>query len=102
MLVKTLRLPRSPSQVSGFRATLAKLDFAGMAMLVSTLSFLVISFNLGGQAFAWDSPPIIGMFCAVAVSFVVFVISEKNAKMPVAPLRLFIQWQWRNVPLILG
>jgi hypothetical protein len=73
-----------------------------MIMLIFTLSFLIIALNLGGQAFVWNSPMIIGMFCVAGVSFVAFVIAEKYAKMPVAPLRLFVQWQWRNVPLILG
>jgi hypothetical protein len=54
-----------------------------MIILISTL---VVALNLGGQAFAWNSPTIIGMFCAATVSFVAFVIAEKYAKMPVAPL----------------
>jgi hypothetical protein len=58
-----------------------------MIILISTL---VVALNLGGQAFAWNSPTIIGMFCAAAVSFVAFVIAENYAKMPVAPLTLFV------------
>jgi Fungal trichothecene efflux pump (TRI12) len=102
ILVRALGLPHPPSHSHGFRATFAKLDFTGMIMLMSTLSFLIVALNLGGQAFAWNSPVIIGMFCAAVVSFIAFVVAENYAKMPVAPLALFVQWQWRNVPLILG
>ncbi|KAG5642470.1 hypothetical protein DXG03_002748 [Asterophora parasitica] len=80
---------------------LAKLDFAGMATLIATLTFLVVALNLGGQSLPWGSPTIIGMFVAAAGSFALFVLAEKYAKSPVAPLGLFVQWRWRNVPLII-
>lgn len=73
-----------------------------MTMLISTLTFLVIALNSGGQAFPWDSPTVIGMFCAAAVSIIAFIIAENHAHLPVAPMGLFVQWQWRNVPIIIG
>lgn len=100
--MKALHLPPSPSQNSSVRVTLAKMDVMGMTMLVSTLTFLVIGLNLGGQAFAWNSPTIIGMFCAAGVSFIAFVVAENYATLPVAPMNLFVEWQWRNVPIIVG
>ncbi len=36
------------------------------------------------------------------VAFIAFVFAEKYAKLPVAPLNLFVQWKWRNVPIMLG
>ncbi|TFK63581.1 MFS general substrate transporter, partial [Pluteus cervinus] len=41
------------------------------------------------------------MFSASVVAFVAFVFAEKYAKLPVAPLNLFVQWKWRNVPIML-
>lgn len=78
------------------------MDLMGMTMLIGTLSFLVIGLNSGGQVAPWNSPMIIGMFTAAAASFVLFVIAEKYAKLPVAPLGLFVQWKWRNVPIMMG
>lgn len=74
----------------------------GMMTLIATLTFLVIALNLGGQAYPWNSSIIIGMFCAAAASFLAFVVAENFAQLPVAPMYLFVQWEWRNVPLIIG
>lgn len=70
--------------------------------MISMLTFIVIALNLGGQAFPWNSPTIIGMFCAAGVSFVGFIVIENYAKEPIAPMNLFTQWRWRNVPLMMG
>lgn len=69
-------------------------------MLVSCLSFIVVALNLGGTAFAWNSPTMIAMFVASGVSFGLFLVAEKFAALPVAPLYLFAQWEWRNVPIM--
>ncbi|KAF8067909.1 major facilitator superfamily domain-containing protein [Lyophyllum atratum] len=39
------------------------------------------------------------MFCAAAVSFGLFIVAENYASKPIAPMRLFVRWRWRNVPL---
>ncbi|KAJ7584656.1 major facilitator superfamily domain-containing protein [Mycena floridula] len=73
-----------------------------MFFLVASLSFLVVALNLGGQSIPWSSPSIIGILCAAVVSLVAFVIAEFYAELPVAPVNLFSQWKWRNVPIMLG
>lgn len=95
ILWRNLRLPRTPFQGSTIRGTLRKLDLTGMAMLVSTLTFLVVALNLGGQELPWKSPTIIGLFCAAGGSFISFVVAENYAKEPVAPIKLFVCWRWR-------
>jgi len=50
----------------------------------------------------WHSPTIIGLLVAAGVSWVGFWVAEKHAKMPVAPVKLFVRWEWRNVPLMFG
>lgn len=69
-------------------------------MLVACLSFIVVALNLGGTAFAWNSPTLIAMFTASGVSFALFIVAEKYAALPIAPLYLFSQWEWRNVPIM--
>ncbi|KAJ3819952.1 hypothetical protein F5880DRAFT_1488855 [Lentinula raphanica] len=42
------------------------------------------------------------MLCALGVSGIAFCIVEgKYAKMPIAPGRLFVRWDWRNVPIMM-
>lgn len=43
----------------------------------------------------------IGILTATGVSFLAFVISEKYASLPIAPLNLFTQWRWRNVSIMI-
>ncbi|KAF9254970.1 MFS general substrate transporter [Marasmius fiardii PR-910] len=99
ILFFALRLPRTPSPIRSFRDVLTKVDLFGMFLLVSALSFIIIALNSGGQTASWDSPMVIGLIAASGVSFILFWIAEKYAKMPVAPTRLFVKWEWRNVPL---
>ncbi|KAL0575230.1 hypothetical protein V5O48_006746 [Marasmius crinis-equi] len=99
ILIFFLRLPRTPSPIRTFHDVLTKVDLIGMFLLVSCLSFLIVALNSGGQTAAWDSPMVIGLICAAGVSWVAFWVAEKYAVMPVAPTRLFVRWEWRNVPI---
>ncbi|KIJ37188.1 hypothetical protein M422DRAFT_33878 [Sphaerobolus stellatus SS14] len=103
ILLKILKLPNphaSSSKSRYWRTTLQRLDILGMLMLIATLTFLVIALNTGGQSLPWNSSVIIGLLCASSVSFAGFLLVEKWAKMPIAPLHLFSKWEWRNVPII--
>ncbi|TRM65411.1 major facilitator superfamily domain-containing protein [Schizophyllum amplum] len=68
---------------------------------MACLSFLVVALNSGGQTASWGSPLLIGLLVVVGVSGAAFWVIEKYARMPIAPTRLFVHWQWRNVPLML-
>ncbi|ESK88241.1 mfs drug [Moniliophthora roreri MCA 2997] len=99
VLWRALNLARTRSDIRSFRDVITKVDIMGMCLLVACLSFLIVTLNTGGQTIPWDSPMIIGMLCASGVAFVAFWLAEKYAKMPVAPTRLFVKWEWRNVPI---
>ncbi|KAH8810400.1 major facilitator superfamily domain-containing protein [Flagelloscypha sp. PMI_526] len=72
-----------------------------MILLVSWLSFVVIILNLGGQVLPWTHPTLIGLYVGTGVGFALFVAAEHYAELPVAPPKLFTQWKWRNVPIML-
>jgi len=78
------------------------LDIGGIITLMATLAFFIVGLNIGGQSKPWNSPLVVGMLCAAGVTFILFVIAENKAKEPIAPPRLFTQWRWRNVPLVIG
>ena len=78
------------------------MDLFGMAFLVSTLTLLIVALNLAGDAYAWNSPVIIGLFVGTGVAFVAFIVAECRAVQPVVPMGLFVKWRHRNVPIITG
>ncbi|KAK7464902.1 hypothetical protein VKT23_006111 [Stygiomarasmius scandens] len=100
ILVRYLRIPSTSTQIRSIKDVLTKVDLVGMLMLMACLSFIVVSLNSGGQEMPWHSPTIIGLLVAAGVSWVGFWVAEKHAKMPVAPVKLFVRWEWRNVPLM--
>ncbi|KAH8831959.1 hypothetical protein DL96DRAFT_1459966 [Flagelloscypha sp. PMI_526] len=72
-----------------------------MALLVACLSFIIIILNLGGQVLPWSHPTLIGLYVGTGVGFILFIVAEYYAELPVAPLKLFTKWEWRNVPMML-
>ncbi len=65
------------------------IDYLGAAVLVLSVSFLVLFTSLGGTTYPWGSPTIVGFGVAGAVLLVVFVFVERRATEPVLPLHLF-------------
>lgn len=66
-----------------------RVDYLGALLVVLTFTPLLLALSLGGTSYAWDSPRILGLFAASAVSFVVFLCVEKRTKEAILPLHLF-------------
>jgi MFS family permease len=73
-------------QVKGF-------DLAGSFLLTSSVTFLVLALNLGGNILPWDHLFIISAFVLFGVLGVVLIFVERHAPKPVLPLHLLF-----NVP----
>jgi EmrB/QacA subfamily drug resistance transporter len=65
------------------------IDYMGAGLLAIALSAITLFTDLGGTAFAWSSPLIIGLIVAGLVALIAFVAAERRASEPVLPLRLF-------------
>ena len=65
------------------------IDYAGAALLAVALSAIILFSDLGGTAYAWTSPTMLGLIATAALALVAFVIVERRAAEPVLPLRLF-------------
>lgn len=89
-----------PIDYTTIKSAIRELDLLGMGFLVSWLTLLIIALNLGGDAYAWNSPVIIGLFAGAFVAFVAFVLAERYAAKPVVPLGLYVRWASRNVPIM--
>ena len=65
------------------------IDYAGAGLLAAGLASLVILTDLGGAAYPWDSPPIIGLGVLAVATLAGFIFAERRASEPVVPLHLF-------------
>ncbi|WP_221568028.1 MDR family MFS transporter [Alkalihalobacillus sp. TS-13] len=66
-----------------------KVDYLGSIFLTLTILPMLLAFSWAGEAYAWSSPQIIGLFISTVVSLIFFIQIERKAKSPVLPLSLF-------------
>ncbi|KAF9182214.1 hypothetical protein BGZ51_007076 [Haplosporangium sp. Z 767] len=86
-VVKLLHLPHSKGS---FKEKLKRVDMYGCLALVIGLVLILLPLNWGGSTHAWDSPLIIGLFCAGAAVLIIFCLIEwKQALEPIIPFYLF-------------
>jgi EmrB/QacA subfamily drug resistance transporter len=69
--------------------TRRRIDYAGAALMAVTLTCVVLLTDLGGTAFPWASPQILGLALAAVAALAGFLWVERRAAEPVLPLRLF-------------
>lgn len=67
------------------------IDYAGSALLAVVLASLTLVADLGGTAYPWSSPLMLGLVTAAVVGLAAFVAVERRAAEPVLPPRLFSQ-----------
>lgn len=77
-----LRLPK-PS------GTRPRMDVAGMVLLASASTGLVLATTWGGSTYAWGSSVIIGLIMATVLALAAFVSVERRAAEPIMPPHLF-------------
>src|ERR1044072_665775 len=80
-------------------------DYIGAALLAASLAAIVLVTDLGGIAYSYSSPFIIGLIVLAIVSFVGFILVERRAAEPILPLHLFRirdVWVTSVVGLIIG
>ena len=65
------------------------IDYLGTALLIASVTCLVLFTSLGGTTYPWGSPGMIAFAVAGAVLLCVFILAERRAIEPVLPLHLF-------------
>jgi EmrB/QacA subfamily drug resistance transporter len=65
------------------------IDYLGTAVLILSVTCLVLFTSLGGTTYPWGSPAIVGFGVAGAVLLGIFAVVERGATEPVLPLHLF-------------
>ena len=83
MVVTMVNFPAVSAQV------FKRLDYAGMAAIITFISsFLLVTF-WGGDTYAWDSWQILGLAALSACALVALVLLERRAADPILPLPFF-------------
>ncbi|KAG0281873.1 hypothetical protein BGZ95_007931 [Linnemannia exigua] len=86
-VVKLLHLPHA---TGSFKEKVKRIDILGSITLVAGLVLVLLPLNWGGSTYAWNSPLIIGLFCAGFAVLALFCLIEwKQAAEPIIPFRLF-------------
>ena len=67
------------------------LDFLGAALIVASVSALLLYLDWGGTEYGWGSPEALGLLALSLVLAVLFIFAELRAREPIIPMRLFPQ-----------
>lgn len=103
MIAFQLRLPK-PMQNGNA-------DFAGGILAAMTSTVILLFLTLGGNQYAWQSAPIIGLGVASILGLILYILIERKAIEPITPLHLFqsgmfdsvsIQFLFSNMVLFVG
>ncbi|MDN5790600.1 MAG: MFS transporter [Micrococcales bacterium] len=78
---KNLHLPHTSRE--------ARIDWAGISLLTTTLILLLVPTSLGGTTWDWSSPQVFITYGLGIISLAGFIAVEHRAEEPVIPLRLF-------------
>lgn len=65
------------------------IDYTGGALLAVVLSGITLLSDLGGTAYPWTSPIVLGLIVVSVLALVVFALVERAVKEPILPPRLF-------------
>jgi EmrB/QacA subfamily drug resistance transporter len=65
------------------------IDYPGAVLLSVALTAVILFTSLGGTAFPWTSPVILGLMALGLISTIAFIAVERRAREPILPLSLF-------------
>jgi hypothetical protein len=71
-----------------FMQTLLSFDLAGSALLTTSVTFLILALNLGGNILPWNHPIIVTSFLLFFVLGTALIYVEQRAEKPVMPLHM--------------
>lgn len=66
-----------------------RIDYAGIILLATLSTAIVLVTSLGGTTWEWSSAPVYAMAALAIGSLVAFIVVERRAPEPVLPLHLF-------------
>jgi hypothetical protein len=77
-------------EISSLRSKMARIDWIGMSVFLTSATVLLYGLTTGGTAYPWDSANILAPLIIGIVGLGVFVVVElRIAKEPMMPVRIF-------------
>ncbi|KAH7411107.1 major facilitator superfamily transporter [Cadophora sp. MPI-SDFR-AT-0126] len=67
-------------------------DYQGSILLTTSITFLILGINLGGNVFPWSHPFVITSLSIFAVCFPAFIWIESRVALPIMPLDLLTHY----------
>lgn len=67
----------------------ARVDYAGVVLLILGLGSLMLGITLVGQGHGWQSTPVLGLLGCALAGLLLFVLHERRTAEPLLPLHLF-------------
>jgi EmrB/QacA subfamily drug resistance transporter len=67
-----------------------RLDVAGALLMVAATTALLLALTWGGTRYSWLSPRIVGLLCASAAFWLMFVVRLMTAREPFLPLSMLM------------
>ena len=67
-------------------------DYQGSILLTTSITFLILGINLGGNIFPWSHPFVITSLSIFAVCFPAFIWIESRVALPIMPLELLTRY----------
>ncbi|PVH82120.1 MFS general substrate transporter [Cadophora sp. DSE1049] len=67
-------------------------DYQGSVLLTTSITFLILGINLGGNIFPWSHPFVITSLSIFAVCFPAFIWIESRVALPIMPLDLLTRY----------
>ncbi|MDR7385640.1 EmrB/QacA subfamily drug resistance transporter [Promicromonospora iranensis] len=83
LLVVAVVLPRITTDAR------PRIDYAGITLLATVSTAIVLVTSLGGTTWGWRSGPVYALVALAIAGLLAFVLAERHAPEPVLPLRLF-------------
>ncbi|KAK4189294.1 major facilitator superfamily domain-containing protein [Podospora australis] len=82
------------------REAMETFDFAGSALMSTSVTALILGLNLGGNIYPWSHPIVLASLTFFAIFFPLFIYVESRAIKPIMPIHLVFQSPHMN--LIIG
>ncbi|KAL2168223.1 hypothetical protein VTG60DRAFT_282 [Thermothelomyces hinnuleus] len=79
------------------REAMRTFDFKGSILMSSSVTFLILGLNLGGNVLPWSHPFVIASLAVFALFFPLFLFVEKRAVKPIMPLHLILKSPHANL-----
>ncbi|KAE9371192.1 major facilitator superfamily transporter, partial [Stipitochalara longipes BDJ] len=65
-------------------------DFKGSLLLTTSITFLILGINLGGNIFPWSHPIVVTSLVIFSIAFPLFIYTESLVALPIMPLKLIL------------